>query len=301
MQYPVVELAVGLLFLGNFLLYGGAGAAEWPSGPEALASPRWIVGAVFTTLLLAIAVTDVRTYLIPNELSLGGALLGLVLSALPGGVTVLHSFLGALLGAALLLGVAWVGRIVFGREAMGMGDVKMMAMVGAFVGWEGVFLTVFLGALLGTLVYGPFVLVQRLMARRRPSDAGTAPVADGAGGAERTSPAAPGEDAADQEVVDRELVPFGFFLAPAAALAYYLGEDLVRGYLRLTGLAACAGRSRPRTRASGRARASRARFAVRPATSSRPGGCACSWTWGAAVSAASRVAASPWGRSGPWA
>jgi leader peptidase (prepilin peptidase)/N-methyltransferase len=230
LQYPVVELAVGLLFLGNFLVYGDGG-----SGLEALASPRWIVGAVFTTLLLAIAVTDLRTYLIPNELSLGGALLGLVLSALPDGLTVLQSFLGAVLGAGLLLAVAWVGRIVFGREAMGMGDVKMMAMVGAFVGWEGVFLTVFLGALLGTLVYGPFVLVRRVMARRRAAGPDSAPPrGDGEG---ETPPAAAG-DGADEEIVDRELVPFGFFLAPAAALAYYLGEDLVRAYLRLTGLAA---------------------------------------------------------------
>jgi leader peptidase (prepilin peptidase)/N-methyltransferase len=249
LQYPAVELAVGLLFLGNFLLYGGAEAAQTSSWPQALASPRWIVGAVFTTLLLAIAVTDLRTYLIPNELSLGGALLGLALSPLAGGVTPLESFLGAVLGAGLLLGGAWVGRILFGREAMGMGDVKMMAMVGAFVGWEGVFLTVFLGALLGTLVYGPFVIVRRLRAARpaaAPSREGAAagPDRNGAHAAahagaatRRAANAADAvEDETEEQAVDRELVPFGFFLAPAAGLAYYWGEELVRGYLRLTGL-----------------------------------------------------------------
>ena len=256
LQYPLVELAVGLLFLGNFLLFGGAAAG--PASPlRALANPAWIVGAVFTTLLLAIALTDLRTYLIPNELSLGGTVLGVVLSALPGGVTPLQSFLGALLGAGLLLGVAWMGRVIFGREAMGMGDVKMMAMVGAFVGWQGVFLTVFLGALLGSLVYGPYVLVQRLRDRRRGGERDVRDVHPGAGFAESTAPnggaaaaagTTPNGDAAspegttpngdgDEEIVDRDLVPFGFFLAPAAALAYYLGEDLVRGYLRLTGLA----------------------------------------------------------------
>lgn len=233
LQYPLVELAVGLLFLGNFLLFGGT-AATGPAQPlQVLANPGWIVGAVFTTLLLAIALTDLRTYLIPNELSLGGTLLGLLLSALPGGVTPLQSFLGALLGAGLLLGVAWLGRVIFGREAMGMGDVKMMAMVGAFVGWQGVFLTVFLGALLGSLVYGPYVLVQRLRDRRAGRAQDPRDVRPGEASAEGTT--AGGDD--DEEIVDRELVPFGFFLAPAAALAYYLGEDLVRGYLRLTGLA----------------------------------------------------------------
>jgi leader peptidase (prepilin peptidase)/N-methyltransferase len=227
-QYPLVELAVALLFVGNFLWFGGTAAGD-RAGLAMLARPGWIIGAVFTTILLAIALTDLRTYLIPDELSVGGMLLGLALSLLPGGLGPLQAFLGAFAGGALLLAVAWLGSAVFRKEAMGGGDIKMLAMIGAFVGWQGIFLTLFLGALLGSVVYGPIVLVQR---RRRPLAAGApADLATGAGSAPLAA-----ESSGSPEDVDRGLVPFGFFLAPAAALTFYLAEDLVRGYLRLVGL-----------------------------------------------------------------
>ncbi len=217
-QYPLVELAVGLVFAGNFLLFGpgrGATGSEWLG---AMASPQWIVASVFTTLLLAIALTDVRTYLIPDELSVGGMLIGLLLGLLPGGLTPLDSLLGAVAGAGVLMGVAWLGAYMFRKEAMGGGDIKMLAMIGSFTSWRGVFLTLFLGALLGSIIYGPIALVQRARQRRA------------GGNGEREGSDEPAEE------VDRSLVPFGFFLAPAAALTFYLGDDLVRGYLRLIGL-----------------------------------------------------------------
>ena len=71
----------------------------------------------------------------------------------------LHGLAGAVLGAAtglaLLYAVAVVGKWVFKEEAMGGGDIKMMAMVGSFVGWKGVLLTIFAGALLGTMIFVP--------------------------------------------------------------------------------------------------------------------------------------------------
>ncbi len=68
------------------------------------------------------------------------------------------AFLGAATGFGLLLFVAWAGKKVFKKDAMGGGDIKMMAMVGAFVGWKGVLLTIFGGALLGTLIFVPLSL-----------------------------------------------------------------------------------------------------------------------------------------------
>jgi len=71
----------------------------------------------------------------------------------------------ALLGAAVGFGLLWLvavlGEWMFKQEAMGGGDIKMMAMVGAFVGWQGVLLTIFLGALAGTLVFVPLWLLHR--------------------------------------------------------------------------------------------------------------------------------------------
>ncbi|HEX8272813.1 MAG TPA: prepilin peptidase [Longimicrobiaceae bacterium] len=140
-QYPLVELTTALLWLAAAMRHG----ASW----QALST------ALFFTLLLGIAMTDARAYTIPDEFSLGGLAAGLLLSLAPGGITPLQSALGAALGYGLLWAVAVGGEWIFKKEAMGGGDIKMMAMVGAFLGPAGVPLTLFLGALLGTLVFLP--------------------------------------------------------------------------------------------------------------------------------------------------
>jgi leader peptidase (prepilin peptidase)/N-methyltransferase len=145
--YPLVELAVGVLW---FLL-----AYHYGLSLDALR------GAILGTLLLGIALTDAREYIIPNEFTWGGLALALVLSAADGLHAVLLALLGAAVGFALLWLVGVAGRWVFKEEAMGGGDIKMMAMVGAFLGWQGVLLTIFLGALAGTAIFLPLALVGR--------------------------------------------------------------------------------------------------------------------------------------------
>ncbi|HEU4569831.1 MAG TPA: prepilin peptidase [Gemmatimonadales bacterium] len=146
-QYPLVELATALLWAGF----------AWAHG----VSLPLVQGAAFFTILLGIAMTDAREYIIPDEFSLGGLALGVAL-AIPGGSRPIgEALLGAALGFGLLYVVAVVGKAVFKEEAMGGGDIKMMAMVGAFTGWTGVLLTIFLGSLLGTLIFVPLALVGR--------------------------------------------------------------------------------------------------------------------------------------------
>lgn len=140
-QYPAVELATAAIWAGNAALWG--------------ATPRTAHAVVMLTLVLAIAVIDARHFLIPDELSLGGTAAGFLLSMAPGPPTVPESAIGSIVGGGLLWLVAIVGSMALGREAMGGGDIKMMAMLGAFLGWQGALLTVFLGALLGTLVFLP--------------------------------------------------------------------------------------------------------------------------------------------------
>lgn len=146
-MYPLVELAVALLWGWMALRHG--------FGLEGLR------GAVFGTLLIGIALTDAREYIIPNEFSLGGLVLGLLFAAAGGLAAFQVAVLGAAVGFALLWLVGVGGSWVFKEDAMGGGDIKMMAMVGAFVGWQGVLLTVFLGALLGTLIFLPLALLGR--------------------------------------------------------------------------------------------------------------------------------------------
>ncbi|MDE2944501.1 MAG: prepilin peptidase [Gemmatimonadota bacterium] len=143
-RYPAIELAAALAWGGMAWLYGASVAA--------------LTGAVLFTLLLAIAVIDARHYVIPDTLSLGGCAAGLALSALPGSTPPLAAITGAVLGFGLLQLVGWLGEKALRKPALGGGDVKMMAMVGAFLGPGGALLTIFLGALAGSLVYGPVSL-----------------------------------------------------------------------------------------------------------------------------------------------
>ena len=143
--YPLVELANAVLW----------GAMAWRYG----LSLEALKGALFGSLLLGIALTDAREYIIPNEFTYGGLAIGLILSAAGGLSAVLAALVGAVVGFGILWLVGVAGRWAFKEEAMGGGDIKMMAMVGSFVGWQGVLLTIFLGALAGTAIFLPLTLI----------------------------------------------------------------------------------------------------------------------------------------------
>ena len=175
LQYPLVELATGLVWAGMFS-YAGLSF-------EALR------GTLLLTILFGIALTDARFYIIPDQFSLGGLVLGLGLAFLPGGIDALDALIGAIVGFGLLGSVAVVGKWMLKKDAMGGGDIRMMAMVGAFLGWAGVLLTVFLGALLGAVIFGPI------------------------------------------SYKTKKLVPFGIFLAAAAAITYGFGSEIIDWYL----------------------------------------------------------------------
>ena len=143
-QYPAVELVTAGMWIGMAMLYG----------------PTWqsLQGSIFFSVLLTISLTDAKHYLIPDALSLGGLGAGLALALLPGPPSILTSLIGAALGFGVLLAVGVLGEWVFKKPAMGGGDIKMMAMVGAFLGPAGAMLTIFLGALAGTIVFAPLSL-----------------------------------------------------------------------------------------------------------------------------------------------
>ncbi|MDT8342270.1 MAG: prepilin peptidase [Longimicrobiales bacterium] len=186
-QYPLVELATGLIWAGM----------AWQHGPG------WegLRGALFLTLLLGIAVSDARFYIIPDQFSVGGAALGLLLSFAPGGLEPAQSALGALVWVVGLWLVGRAGTLYIRLtrperfeemgvdSALGFGDVKMMGLVGAFTGVWGGALTVFLGSVVAVVVFGVI---------RRLTD---------------------------------KLIPFGIFLAVGAAVAYVRGEAILAWYL----------------------------------------------------------------------
>ena len=143
-MYPLIELATAALWA----------YMVWKHG----FSVEALRGAVFGTILLGITMTDARNYIIPDEFTWGGLVLGLLFSLAIGWQGLTTALLGAAVGFGLLWVVGYLGTLVFKEDAMGGGDIKMMAMVGAFLGWQGVLLTIFLGALAGSLVFVPLLL-----------------------------------------------------------------------------------------------------------------------------------------------
>ena len=160
-RYPLIEFLVGLLFLGVYL-------ADVVPASRVLIGTAPLVPALragyhmlLVAFLVAATFIDYDLWVIPDEVTLPGMALGLILGALVPGVhpdlpptaTAWDGLRLGLIGWAVGGGLVWavriVGGLVFRREAMGFGDVTLMAMIGAFLGWQAVFLTLFLGAILG--------------------------------------------------------------------------------------------------------------------------------------------------------
>ncbi len=191
LRYPLVEAAVGALFVACFLLYGyglRAGGA-----------------AVFCWLLVGLCATDAETLRVPDAFTLPGLALGLVYHGARAGVVdaggwlgagraVLYAAIAAGLGALLLLLIRWSYYALRRRTGLGMGDVKLLAMIGAWLGIERTALVFFLGILLGA-AYAIYLLTHlRGQARETP-------------------------------------LPFGSFLCAAALYALFFGRATVAWYL----------------------------------------------------------------------
>jgi len=145
-RYFVVELLTALLFLGFYLALGQ--------------TAKYVVYAAVGAALVLITFIDLEHQIIPDEVTVPGILAGLLASGI---FPALHhapswfwslwrSLLGAAAGAGTLFAIGVVGKLIFKRDAMGGGDVKLMAMLGAFLGWQMVLLTIFLSSVFGSFV-----------------------------------------------------------------------------------------------------------------------------------------------------
>jgi leader peptidase (prepilin peptidase)/N-methyltransferase len=147
-RYVSVELLTALLFLASWLKFRDSSVP--------MAAIYWTILAGF----IAATFIDFEHYIIPNEITVGGAVTGLVVSALypalHGASTILGglgwSVLGVFVGGGTLLTVAILGEKIFKKEAMGMGDVKLLAAIGAFLGWQAALFSVFASSLVGGVV-----------------------------------------------------------------------------------------------------------------------------------------------------
>lgn len=147
-RYPVVELLTALLFLTVKLRFG-------------ISPLLFVRDFPFVSMLIAITFIDLETRLIPDPLSLGGLVLGLLTSYFTPGLGLLLSIEGAALGFGLFYGIAWYYQVRTGRSGMGGGDIKFIAMLGAFLGPMGVLTTIFVSSVLGTVIGLTYAWVTR--------------------------------------------------------------------------------------------------------------------------------------------
>jgi leader peptidase (prepilin peptidase)/N-methyltransferase len=144
-MYPIIEAITGAVFLAAYLWYG----------PSALL----IVRLAFAWAMIALFVIDYQHQILPNVITIPGIVIG-ILSNILAGPGWIASIIGAAVGAGSLYAIAEIYYRVRHEEGLGMGDVKMLGMIGAFLGWKLVLLTLVISSFLGSIV-GVFVLVSR--------------------------------------------------------------------------------------------------------------------------------------------
>lgn len=198
-RYPLVELMNGAFFLACSRAFGIGGEG--------------VLAMALCSALIVITFIDLDHQIIPDAITLPGMFLGLALAPFfmhtlaeplpfflerflsPGAAyarAFLNSLIGLVMGAAPLLIIGWLWERIRHVEAMGGGDIKLMGMVGSFLGWKGAFLTIMLGALSGSLAGGALILLKKHSADK--------------------------------------VIPFGPFLAAGAAVSLFSGGDILTWY-----------------------------------------------------------------------
>lgn len=181
-RYPIIELSAGLLALLSAVVYG-------PGAPALLV-------CVFLWTLLAMSMIDVDHQLLPDSLTLPLMWLGLLVNTTGMFASLESAVLGAVAGYLSLWSVYWLFKLATGKEGMGYGDFKLLAALGAWMGWQYLPLIILLSSLVGAVVGIGMVVIR---------------------GRDRNIP-----------------IPFGPYLAAAGILALFYGDHLIEGYLQMT-------------------------------------------------------------------
>ncbi len=216
-RYPMVELLTGLLFLACWLFFPPAKAA---------------CGMIFLSGLVASTFIDLDHLIIPDVFSIGGTVVGVLLSlfipALHGQQSdlfivdslrsVVASLQGVLIGSGVVLWIALLAEALLKKEAMGFGDVKFVGFIGAFCGWQGAVFAVFGGAIVGTVWFALAMAWQKITGR--------------------SSPVAPRSETPEGEATPLGFgahVPFGPMLAIAGALYFLFFQKPVAAWFAQIG------------------------------------------------------------------
>ncbi|WP_455378387.1 prepilin peptidase [Petrachloros mirabilis] len=178
-RYPLVEAANAIGYVAILWNFG----FTWTT----------VLYAMLFSSLLVVTGTDLSHKIIPNAITLPGILLGIVGAATVLPVGLINALLGIAVGGGILWILAWASPYLFGKEGMGGGDIKLLAMIGAFLGWKPALLTIMIGSLAGSVI-GISMIALRWMKRD-------------------------------------EYIPFGPFLVLGALLSMFFAQPLLDWYL----------------------------------------------------------------------
>ncbi|MFP4502014.1 MAG: prepilin peptidase [Candidatus Hydrogenedentota bacterium] len=234
-QYPVVEAFTGILYL---LVY-------WRFGPVAATPVYWAL----CSGLVIVSFVDLREWIIPNEVTYSGVPLGLVV-ALVGMVwpeasglrvvSVFDALIGVALGAGLLYILDLGTQLILKKPGMGMGDMKLLAMLGAFLGWQGVLGTLMIACVIGSAVGLGLMAIQRLRTtpplpqKAAPPEAATAPPTATASAPDEQEAGDPTDASASDEddlTAAGNYLPFGPYLALAGIIHLFVGPEAIEAYM----------------------------------------------------------------------
>lgn len=179
-RYPLVEAANAAMYLFFF----------WRFGPTV----DVLVFSALGSILLVIFFIDADFQIIPDVITLPGMVASLAVAVIPGGISIVQSLIGLLVGGGALYLIAMAGDFLFKKESMGGGDIKMAAMLGAFLGWQKVLLIFMTSAVVGLLVSLVMMMFSQALRKER-------------------------------------LIPFGPFLSIAAVIAVAYGDEIIQLYV----------------------------------------------------------------------
>lgn len=172
----MVELFTGISFLSLYLTFG--------------LSFIFAAYAILLSSLIIVTVIDLEYKIIPDVITLPGIIIGLILSLFILPIPFINSLIGIMTGGGFFYLIALVS-----RGGMGGGDIKLIAMIGAFLGWEGTLVTILMGSLIGSII-GIALIITKKKKRRDP-------------------------------------IPFGPFLALGAVISIFWGKDLLYWYMMI--------------------------------------------------------------------
>ncbi len=177
-RYPVVEALNALGYVGLLWFFG----ATWSA----------VAYGMLYSALLVVAGTDLSHKVIPDVITFPGIVVGLLSAATILPLGLVNGLIGLLVGGGILWLLAWASPFLFGKEGMGGGDIKLLAMIGAFLGWKPALMTIMVGSFLGSLV-GITLIAARVIKRE-------------------------------------DYIPFGPFLVCGALVALFFGQSILDWY-----------------------------------------------------------------------